>query len=864
MITLRHNPNEPDRYIRSERGGGKLPDVAQESSPRLISSTPADNSGAVSTSPTIRLTFDSPVELGSGSFFISDGATQSFIDPATGMPDVRIVGAKHLMEVSASSAIVGGGGYYVEFTPPDTLHGGLNYFVFFKPGPIVGASNGLPYAGLSDSTKLNFVTSSDTSGPSALAAKTTNVPGAYNAGDIITINVTFSEPVNVIGTPRLELNVGVGKYATLSGPSSGTSLAFSYTVQAGDTAAELGFNDLNDLASGIVDGSGNPLTLANIAFSALDASNSNGNGSDLLIDTSAPTTSAWNVTQGATDVPHGSTLSLSFSENIVATSPDSTVFVSLDGAAAVALDFTYPSISISGNTLYMSGLAANTSYQVTLSPGAVSDMAGNMVSGSPQIFFATSATGPAFDTIAPGVLDVTADTGAGPVTLGEGDPVRFIVTMSEHLQYIGNVMLNLQIGADVVPVLATGYSGSELYFDWDVEPGLQGANIEAVSLSFDDAYLRDLAGNNAVLTLPNAGGPGSLSYNTTIEIDTAPIMTAADPQDGEGYLPVGANLSFTFSEAVFFGTGGAAAVKLYNSTGIPALVPASVSIVGNVVTIDPSADLTANETYFVTIDADALVDDGGQAYEGTGVEGDINFDTIVDATPPSALEAHTTNSAGAYTTGQAISIVISFDETVTVTGTPQLTLNASGSSYATHTGPTTGSTLEFLYTIEAGDNAAELDFSDMASLASGITDLAGNPLDLAHISFSALDSSGTPGNGSDIVIDTAAPEAQTFSPLDNALAVPVDADLTITFSENIVLGNASGVRLYRIDGSPVQVGVNASVSGNTLTINPDSNLTGGADYYVEIDSGAITDALGNGYVGIVGSTDYNFTAGPVA
>ena len=62
------------------------------------------------------------------------------------------------------------------------------------------------------------------------------------AGDTVSIQVTFPEAVYVTGTPQLELETG-GTDRTVDYVSgSGTNtLTFTYTVQAGDTSSDLDF-----------------------------------------------------------------------------------------------------------------------------------------------------------------------------------------------------------------------------------------------------------------------------------------------------------------------------------------------------------------------------------------------------------------------------------------------------------------------------------------------------------------------------------------------------------------------------------------------------------------------------------------------
>ncbi|MER8753876.1 hypothetical protein NKH57_32650, partial [Mesorhizobium sp. M1050] len=102
--------------------------------------------------------------------------------------------------------------------------------------------------------------------------------GSLNAGDTVTLAVTFSEPVVVAGgTPTLALNSG-GTATYLSGSGSST-LTFSYTVTAGQNTSDLAITSLILNSATITDATGN---IANISGAA-----SNPSGI-LTVDTVAP------------------------------------------------------------------------------------------------------------------------------------------------------------------------------------------------------------------------------------------------------------------------------------------------------------------------------------------------------------------------------------------------------------------------------------------------------------------------------------------------------------------------------------------------------------------------------------------------
>ncbi|MGK9229657.1 cadherin domain-containing protein, partial [Yokenella regensburgei] len=130
----------------------------------------------------------------------------------------------------------------------------------------------------------------------------------------------------------------------------------------------------------------------------------------------------------------------------------------------------------------------------------------------------------------------------------------------------------------------------------------------------------------------------------------------------------------------------------------------------------------------------------------------------------------------------------------------------------------------------------------------------------------AVDAAGNVSviSGSSVAVDNTAPLLTSSTPHDDGSSVATGANLTLTFSENVLAGsghitlvNDSNSSLNKViditDSSQV------SISGNTVTIDPTTDLAAGANYHVQIDSTALHDTAGNGYAGISTSTGLNFT-----
>jgi Ca2+-binding RTX toxin-like protein/methionine-rich copper-binding protein CopC len=108
--------------------------------------------------------------------------------------------------------------------------------------------------------------------------------------------------------------------------------------------------------------------------------------------------------------------------------------------------------------------------------------------------------------------------------------------------------------------------------------------------------------------------------------------------------------------------------------------------------------------------------------------------------------------------------------------------------------------------------------------------------------------------------DITPPTVTNFAPTDEATGVAMGTDIVLTFSEpiqrgigQIVLKTAAGATVYTYDAA---TSTDLSISGNTFTLNPTSNLAPGTAYKVEFEAGTVQDLAGNLFAG---TTEYNFT-----
>ena len=154
-------------------------------------------------------------------------------------------------------------------------------------------------AGNTGTSSLNAFTI-DTTAPTVTGVSSTLANGSYGAGQIVPITVTFSEPVNVTGTPQLTIATGSPATTTLSYASgSGTStLTFNYTVAGGNTSPDLDYSSANALIlnSGTIRDAA--INNASLTLAAPGSSGSLGYTKDIVIDTGAPTVTVTTPTGG--------------------------------------------------------------------------------------------------------------------------------------------------------------------------------------------------------------------------------------------------------------------------------------------------------------------------------------------------------------------------------------------------------------------------------------------------------------------------------------------------------------------------------------------------------------------------------------
>lgn len=231
----------------------------------------------------------------------------------------------------------------------------------------------------------------------------------------------------------------------------------------------------------------------------------------------------------------------------------------------------------------------------------------------------------------------------------------------------------------------------------------------------------------------------------------------------------------------------------------------------------------------------------------------------IDTLPPNVLIVTSSTPDGTYGAGANVSIQITFDEVVNVTGTPQLQL-ATTSPALTAANYTSGSgttTLTFTYTVAAGNSTIDLDYDSTGALGLNggtISDPAGNA---ATLTLPVPGVGSSLGGSKAIVIDGTAPAVTnvTAANADSTYGVGAAIVLQVQFNEPVTVTGSPTLDLAT--GSPAVTALNySSGSGsNTLVFNYNvvaGNSSSDLDYAstaaLNLNGGTIRDASLNNAV----------------
>lgn len=223
-----------------------------------------------------------------------------------------------------------------------------------------------------------------------------------------------------------------------------------------------------------------------------------------------------------------------------------------------------------------------------------------------------------------------------------------------------------------------------------------------------------------------------------------------------------------------------------------------------------------------------------------------NRNIVIDGVAPTVSSVNASTADGTYKLGDIISIQVNLSEVVSVTGTPQLTLDTGTTDrtidYASGSG---SSTLTFNYTIQSGDTSSDLDYAATNSLAlnSGtIRDAATNNATLTLASPGAANSLG---NNKALVVDGIVPSVTSTAPSGGAVSTDTSVDFTVNFNESVNNISIDDFALGTTGGATATIVSVSASSGSSVNVTV-SGITGNGTIKLNLNASTnISDAAGN-------------------
>ena len=481
------------------------------------------------------------------------------------------------------------------------------------------------------------------------------------------------------------------------------------------------------------------------------------------------------------------------------------------------------------------------------------------------------------DGIRPSLHNVTALVANG--TYGAGRLLSFNASFSEPVFVVQGSEPKLNLNFSGTPQNATyarGNGSASLVFEYTVQSGDETSRLDYNATDALLGSVKDIARNDVNWTRVAAPGEtGSLGRTSEIATETVqPEVASVSSLSADRTYGLGdtIHINVTFTEPVVVvitggtptlplnTTGGTAGAAVYHSGS----GSASLEFRYTVGTDHESGDLDLSST------ATALSLNDGTIKDVPGNNADLDLSGLtgadrladqanlaVDGKIPAVTGVASPNASRTYGPGDRISIAVTFDEDVTVTGMPRIKL-ATGSTerYANYTASASSATvLAFTYQVVSGDVSADLDYhSDAAIDLNGgtIRDTVGNNARLA------LPAPGTDGllsgQANRLVIDGRAPEVSsvasptasgTYGPGSSIrIDVTFDEDVAVTGEPRIKLATGSTERYANYTASASSATVLA-FTYQVVSGDVSADLDYHSDAAIDLNGGTIRDTVGN-------------------
>ena len=514
-------------------------------------------------------------------------------------------------------------------------------------------------------------------------------------------------------------------------------------------------------------------------------------------------------------------------------------------------------ISLSGDGSYNSGITSSETLTLEFTGLDTSDNLYYYCTNHSSMVntFTLVETTPEVDTTAPTLSSIIPLLDASNVAIDSS----FTFVFSENVNDVSNNNITIYDASNSVVEIIDISSVNVSIVDNQVvvNPTNDLSYNTSYYVNIDAGAFVDDAGNE--FTGLDSSSNSGMRFTTEEEPDIiSPTLVSFSPTLNAVDVSANTELVFNFDENIFVsGSGNVTIYDASNNLVVQEIDMISVSISGEIMTVNLLNDLSYNNEYYVNIDADVLADDANNFFTGldSSSNSGMRFTTQLDTFGP------TIESITPFLEETNVSIsnnlIFTFNENIT-DGSGNITIYDDSNNTIVEVIDISSD----LVTISGSQLTVDPSFDLSYSTTYYVNIDAGTLQDSVGNEFAGLDSSSNSGMRftTEDEPDIIAPTLVSFSPTLNAVDVSANTELVFTFDENIFVSGIGNVTIYDASSNLVVQEIdifseNTTISGEIMTVGLLNDLSYNNEYYVNIDADVLADNANNFFTGLDSSSN---------
>ena len=773
--------------------------TADIGAPTLSSSTPADGATGIAVDTNIVLTFNEAVDAENGNIIIVksvDGSTVEAID-VTG------------------SQVSGSGSTEITINPSVNLDGQTAYHLTIDETAFDDSSSN-SYAGISDTTTINFTTA-DVTAPTVTFNPADSDTGV---GRDSNINIEFNEAIVNANTSEIT-NSNIASLIILKDSNSnGSDLAFSATIDTDKKIITIDPNNNFSLGqtvyvsiSAVEDASANETSLSSSTFTVTTTGETI--ATIIPADSSRDVLASSNITIGFntairnlndTEITNDNIHSLITLKDTDTNGTDIPFTISINTAKKVITINPISDLS-SGQNIYVA-------IGVT-----VEDVFDNATTAASSIFTIVDNAVPIF-TFNPADLDRNVIVSS-----------NIIITFNELIRNINNSTLIDSNVDNLITLKDEDSSGSNITFNATIDEAKKIITINPTN-NFNSEQVIYLA----IAAVEDEAGNATAATNISFTArDSDPPAVSFFPSNSDINVLRNSDITISFTEVIRnlndtpitdANIDSLITLKQSNSSGTDILFDAVVDPTKENITITPTSNLPLNQVIYVAI--------------GASVEDEWD-------------NAITASSASFTTIDDRLSVT--FDPADGTTGLPVNTnviMTFSDAIRHLDDSLITSANVDDLITLEYSFSGSPIPFDATIDTAKKIITINPTnnliPGDIIYVSIDSVENSSDVATGlaaGTFSVDDTIPPNVLISPSNGSTNIEADAIITIYFDEEIRLLNNTSITNINVDslitlrvtnsnGADIAFDATIDIHNQLISINLNENLASEQAVYISI------------------------------